>query len=641
MKKLKSLEILVKEAKESRNLKYSNVTIFDRLEKEKEIFFKNTKTTYSNFFNYKKNLPLITSSTFSQSKIQNSKTSNTINTETLYLTNLNVSKTLYTENTISLSNDSKKRKNFNVKYSINIPERKKTIDSIEIKNKNIKLRKKGFKDYILKTRDLQLLKFSINSKNERLKRSKEGYQNKMKSLDENIKSLNVTKKLFNEQFYNKFGDYVKRILIEREKEKEINNGLLKEILKLKGEIYQIETKIQKQEMDKNNIIRWLYFQISVKEKMINLPNYYKTLIEENDASYQNNNLNNNQNNQTETIRESKLEEASKNYFRKNSFYRKLDQRKHSKRLIIKNSLVVNNNNSTIKNLSQSEIERIKTYRFKTVFSSPEDFIDMIKKYEDINIYKMKVFDELRIELRNLKNEKNNAQKARQEELDLGENRINEKKIILDRLKEKNKLLNKEKEIAIIEKNKISNKKIMRKTLYLNTSLNLKEHIQYLYKTCQLINLEKIIAPEILINKKIKTKEEELLDMLSKIELVIGYLKNQFAIYRNINGIYYEIYKSVLHRIDKDHKIQKAKKQKEKENLKNKKLKEQIETKNKRLYFLKYKKTNDYLRYAKDKNLRRNYDDYYAYKEPVFEDFMYDLEEKKKEIQEKKKRKNSI
>jgi hypothetical protein len=641
MKKLKSLEILVKEAKESRNLKYSNVTIFDRLEKEKEIFFKNTKTIYSNFFNYKKNLPLITSSTFSQSKIQNSKTSNTINTETLYLTNLNVSKTLYTENTISLSNDSKKRKNFNIKYTINIPERKKTIDSIEIKNKNINLRKKGFKEYILKTRDLQLLKFSINSKNERLKRSKEGYQNKMKSLDENIKSLNVTKKLFNEQFYNKFGDYVKRILIEREKEKEINNGLLKEILKLKGEIYQIETKIQKQEMDKNNIIRWLYFQISVKEKMINLPNYYKTLIEENDASYQNNNLNNNQNNQPETIRESKLEEASKNYFRKNSFYRKLDQRKHSKRLIIKNPSVVNNNNSTIKNLSQSEIERIKTYRFKTVFSSPEDFIDMIKKYEDINIYKMKVFDELRIELRNLKIEKNDAQKARQEELDLGENRINEKKIILDRLKEKNKLLNKEKEIAIIEKNKISNKKIMRKTLYLNTSLNLKEHIQYLYKTCQLINLEKIIAPEILINKKIKTKEEELLDMLSKIELVIGYLKNQFAIYRNINGIYYEIYKSVLHRIDKDHKIQKAKKQKEKENLKIKKLKEQIETKNKRLYFLKYKKTNDYLKYAKDKNLRRNYDDYYAYKEPVFEDFMYDLEEKKKEIQEKKKRKNSI
>ena len=641
MKKLKSLEILVKEAKESRNLKYSNVTIFDRLEKEKEIFFKNTKTTYSNFFNYKKNLPLITSSTFSQSKIQNSKTSNTINTETLYLTNLNVSKTLYTENTISLSNDSKKRKNFNIKYTINIPERKKTIDSIEIKNKNINLRKKGFKEYILKTRDLQLLKFSINSKNERLKRSKEGYQNKMKSLDENIKSLNVTKKLFNEQFYNKFGDYVKRIFIEREKEKEINNGLLKEILKLKGEIYQIETKIQKQEMDKNNIIRWLYFQISVKEKMINLPNYYKTLIEENDASYQNNNINNNQNNQTETIRESKLEEASKNNFRKNSFYRKLDQRKHSKRLIIKNSSVINNNNFTIKNLSQSEIERIKTYRFKTVFSSPEDFIDMIKKYEDINIYKMKVFDELRIELRNLKIEKNNAQKARQEELDLGENRINEKKIILDRLKEKNKLLNKEKEIAIIEKNKISNKKIMRKTLYLNTSLNLKEHIQYLYKTCQLINLEKIIAPEILINKKIKTKEEELLDMLSKIELVIGYLKTQFPIYRNINGIYHEIYKTVLHRGDKDHTIQKAKKQKEKENLKNKKLKEQIETKNKRLYFLKYKKTNDYLKYAKDKNLRRNYDDYFAYKDPVFEDFMYNLEEKKKEIQEKKKRKNSI
>jgi hypothetical protein len=49
---------------------------------------------------------------------------------------------------------------------------------------------------------------------------------------------------------------------------------------IKKEINQIETKIKKFEFEKNNIIKWIYFQILIKEKIYNLQYYYMTLIEE-------------------------------------------------------------------------------------------------------------------------------------------------------------------------------------------------------------------------------------------------------------------------------------------------------------------------------------------------------------------------
>ena len=167
---------------------------------------------------------------------------------------------------------------------------------------------------------------------------------------------------------------------------------------------------------------------------------------------------------------------------------------------------------------------------------------------------------------------------------------------------------------------------------------LKEHVQQLYSTCQLMDFDKIISPELFVIKKIKTKEEEILDMLTRIEIVIVYIKNQFSLYNNINGIYYDTYKKVMSVIDKDHKIAKAKRQREKEMIKLKKKMEQIEEKSKKLYFLPYRKTNDYLKYENNNENKKYYDDDNIYREPVLEDFLYDINDKRSHSEERKRKK---
>ena len=653
MKKLKPLKLLVQEAKTISHKKYSNETIFERRVKEREqdkeliSTKKNSTSTISNFFKYKNSLPHITSSTLAQSqKNNNTKYSTSLNSDTIYLTNINFSQTINSDNTISFkkineSNSPNKKFNINIKILNNFEDKLKSQKpkdektQIDIKNNTMYTIKERYKEYINKTRDLQLLRYSMNIKQENVIRLKEAYQNKIKSLDESIQSLNVTKKLFNEQFYNKFDFYVKYLFIRKENEKDINNELLKQIIQLKSEIYQIETKIQKQEMDKNNIIRWLYFQISVKEKFIELPSYYKILIEENDLSFQD---------KTPKKRESKIsEESSKTLFRKNSQFKKINKKLSKKLRFSKIHLTGVNFSSTLKTLPQSEIERIKTYRIKPPFTTVDSFIETIKKYEDINIYKIKVYNELRDDLRYLKMEKRKFQKLQKEEDDIQNKEINEKIIQLNRLIEKNNILLKEKTYCLNLKNQSSfdlnykYKRIKRFDLS-HSKPRLKEHVQQLYSTCQLMDFDKIISPEIFTIKKIKTKEEEILDMLTKIEIVIVYIKNQFSLYNNSNGIYYDTYKKVMSVIDKDHKIAKAKRQREKEMIKLKKKMEQIEEKSKKLYFLPYRKTNDYLKYENNNENKKYYDDDNIYREPVLEDFLYDINDKRSHSEERKRKK---
>ena len=104
MKKLKPLKLLVQEAKTLRHKKYSNETIFARREKEKEqekeilSTKKNSTSTISNFFKYKNALPQITSSTLAQSQKNNTKYSGSLNSDTIYLTNINFSQTINSDN---------------------------------------------------------------------------------------------------------------------------------------------------------------------------------------------------------------------------------------------------------------------------------------------------------------------------------------------------------------------------------------------------------------------------------------------------------------------------------------------------------------------------------------------------------------
>ena len=150
---------------------------------------------------------------------------------------------------------------------------------IDFKTKTFHRRKESVKDFIEKTRELMLIKYTAHIKQERVIRLKETYENEVESINDTIRSLKQAQSLFNDTFYVKFGEYIKHLSNQREIEKAKNANLLEETIKYKNEISQIQSKIRKIEQDKTNVIRWLYFQIQLKEKLITLPSHYKKIIE--------------------------------------------------------------------------------------------------------------------------------------------------------------------------------------------------------------------------------------------------------------------------------------------------------------------------------------------------------------------------
>ena len=598
MKISKPIKLLIRDNNEKRNKKYSNVSLFSRRENERELSKSNKNNTNSNFskFNkYKNSLPTITNSS-SNKKINYQTFSKKISYDnTFYNTTYN-STERNLDNSISFFDEyepkQKKKFNFNIKLLSKFEDeqislrKKQNKTDLDIKNQSLNLRKGLIQNYINKTRESKLLNYSINNKTERIIRLNENYD--IIYLDEISDSLKNSSHLFNEQFIIKFGDYVKNLFIRKENE---------------------------------------------KEKKLNLPNYYKVILEENDASY----INFFENFKR---RESHMDDNKKLIIR-NIFFKKQDNNKKSiRRLNTKNPFQTCSLNSSYKNLPKKEMERIQNYRNNTVFSTPDDLIDMLKKYENINIQKINIYNELRISVRELEKEKNEIELQRNKELKNNNNIIQIKENILNRLKEKNKQLQKEKIQCIMRIKKNKSKK--RKTIFEIKSIHLKpkleETIQKLFKTCQLISLDKIIDPEIFLNnRKLKTKEEELLEILTKIEIVICYLKNQFSIYKNINGDYYTTYKKILLRVDKEHKIKNSKQLKEQDLLKLKKLKEHIEEKNEKIYLREYRKTINYLKYAKNKKGNKS-NNKYIIKEIEFEDLMFDIEEEKKSKSEEQKKK---
>ena len=655
MKKTKAIRLINSANPTSRNQKYSNKTLFNRREKERELTsnLKDQKTTTSNFYNYKKSLPEVINNVnkLKQNNSIYSKTTKITNSDfsfipnTFYLTqNQNFSDLIINNNndfsSFNLSEYGTKKKPFigNIKLLNHFEEKTKSLEQVK-KNKRkidkkinqLNIKKSGLNDYIKKTKEVLLMNYTYNIKKERFIRLNENYENQKKTLDEIIKSLNISQKLFHEQFYNKFGDYIKQLSIKRENEKLINSNLLEKELKLKGEISQINSKIQKMTIDKNNIIRWIYFQISVKEKILNIPIHYQYIIEDQDDSFK---LTDKNYKRGETIKNN-VEDKFHHVYRKNSVKRQSNKNLAARRFTKFLQKIENNNHSFI-NISNNEIERIKLYKDKPPFSSPNEFMDVIKKYEMENNNNLNLYNDLRLELRYLKKEKKELEKEKNNEINQVNEVISKKINELNNIKDRFEILIKEKNnlIKFMNENKNKfNKEKKRKTIFdfennkiYHYKPNLEERIKTVFKTCQEINLDKIISPDIFNKRKNNTKEEELIEFLSKIELVLSFLIGKLSVYRK-NNIYFDELKKIQNEIEKENKIIKNKKQREQEILKIKKLKELIEERNQKNYFIPKKKVNNYFEFVKKKTKKISFQNNY-FKEPNFEDFMYDIEKKR-------------
>ena len=168
-------------------------------------------------------------------------------------------------------------KSFHNKENINTKENEKNL--LDIRLKKLNSEKINGNLMLNKVRELKYFIY-LNSQRKEVNRTEiENNRNRIEFLKDRINSLNNLKNLYNNRISNKLGEYSKFIINYKEKEKKMNDILINEINRLKKEIKNLQNKISKKEFEKNNILKWVYFLIKMKEKKLILPLYYKKIIE--------------------------------------------------------------------------------------------------------------------------------------------------------------------------------------------------------------------------------------------------------------------------------------------------------------------------------------------------------------------------
>ena len=628
-------------------VKLSNVDIFENRIKERKLFENESSLNLKVNLNKTNNYFNSTLSTFPSTKRtalssnKKKKTKGFINinnndyylkTNSFYLTETNLKKKLTPNKNdyLRLSN-SKSNKEFFFNDKILLlrnfeEEKKKNLFCLkkktkyEIKSNKINTKKESSLDYINKTREIILLNYTSNIKKESSYSLRETFKNKIEELNENCKSVENAIYFSNKNFFSTFNEYVKFLLRQKKIEKKYNNNLLRKIFKLKNENSLLESKIKKNQIDKSNILKWLYLQILIFEKKFVIPDYYKNIIEQDEYHFNlmleektkknsdlnlikikntqrqffSNLINNNNNNNNNLKRKSE-----------SFFYKKKFERMDSRKKLENNVNNINNDNepySYLKNISKKEMKRIRDYKYFLKYLTYNDILEQFKQYENESLNLLIKKENIMFQIKELEKEEKHYFIENKEELELLNNSIEKKEKELKILKLKNENLKKEKnQLKITIKNyNIKEEDYNVNIPYKKNKSKLYLYIYNIYQICLQINL-KINEEEIKTN--FYNQEEEMIYYLIKIELFINYLLSKKKSYKNGN-LFFQ-YKEIQNKIEKNHKIINAKKQREKENLRLEKVKKEIENRNNKIYFLHKKKYEKYYAMGVKKEMNKN------------------------------------
>ena len=559
-------------------------------------------------------------------------------------------------------------------------------NEIEVNKKNIyilnnkqNLKKIGLKDMLAQTRDLILYKYTQSIKKEINLRIQESFENNLDSITEKINSIKIVKKLYDIKFTNKLNDYIKYILYQRDKEKKKCDILENDKNIYKKEIILLQNKIKKVKLEKDNILRWIYFQIQLKERKLILPEYYKKIIESNI------NININvmrrktissglislknildprliqnmkrkglskliKKNSSKILKYSNLN-SEENYLNCNkSNFKSYRNNTLTKSKNISDNLTLNssftfsnsNENKTLqyinKYLEQAgvdeyEINRIIQYKYFLIYDTPEDFHEKLNEYENDNILLIERYNSLQRELNKLKIERNKLMSEKTENEIITLNKIKLKEYELKELIKINNSLNNQ--ISDIKQGKFYIQKHNSNLLFNKLKINYKFKNKSISNTSlgkqlyirisNLYNLFKINEP----NKKENSKkpinfEEQIINMLTYIESNLDKLKDKFRIYNKTDYENYETMRKIKNDIEKKHKIEKGEMLRLKEKEKFLKFKQEIENKTQKIIFIQRRK-ND-ANYHNNFEKIQNYSNINNLKEPDFEDFIDDKNE---------------
>ena len=446
----------------------------------------------------------------------------------------------------------------------NISENKKDINSLDqyLKKKNISIIKKNKKikignrisvyERLIKTKELSLIKYNLEMKKERLNRIIEEKKDKISLVEDQMKSLINVKDHFTYNLCIKNNECIK--LLERNYKKEVlkNTILIKKIEDIQNDIKNIELKINKVKKEKDNIQRWILFQIQVKEKLITIPNYCGIIFED-----------------------------------KNDL-------KNKKKNLEKNTIVEDN---TLQNIKKYELIRLKIYNLK------KEKRNIQKNVSKLNLNDLNVVKEKEETLNNLKNIYiksinkeiifGKVKRKKKSSQTLRKNSVI-KETLNDSNNEMNKTKIKAKKLSLFNclsqenlSDKIPIKKKKHSKLYLKIFEIFKNSLSYKSNSTKYINNFNLITNEE------NTNESKMLNMLRFIEEVLNTLLYQNNLYKMDLELFKQ-YKKVIAIVDQEIKQRKFIKQmkilkeKREEDIKS------IEKKMKRKYILPHKKINENL-----------------------------------------------
>ena len=141
------------------------------------------------------------------------------------------------------------------------------------------------KKYINDIRNVTLDKYNLNIRKEKIKVFEENLKNKLNKINKDIKELESNSELFNKNFIPKLFDYYRYIQNKKDIEMQKNLLYINKISLLQKNILFIKSRITKRQKEKQLLMREIFLYISIKEKKLNLPEYYKDILL-NDYSYE-------------------------------------------------------------------------------------------------------------------------------------------------------------------------------------------------------------------------------------------------------------------------------------------------------------------------------------------------------------------
>ena len=428
-------------------------------------------------------------------------------------------------------------------------------------------------DYLDKKRQISVIKHDMNIKNDRYNKIINMNSNEINTIEKMINNVTKISDNIQKNYYDNYVSNIINLSLQVEKEKIKSSNFMLEQNSLRKENSKLEKKINKLKEERNNILRWIYLQIRIKEKTIILPEYYKDIIE-------------NKNSYEAIVKKYKLKE---NVF---------NEIKYNKIKEYRDKLIFNN------------IDELKE-----IFYSLENklFYDLNKKLDKNNDIK-----QLKNDLENnIKIEKEIEQKEEQKENGKKESNKNvkmtfeekEKYFIkeLKKLKFKNNELNEE--YSKIKHFKLLFNNITNNDRYLDNNKNEVDKNRPTLISISMRLYQELIKANFNIKNKIKwkynvTEEKIILDILRFTEKIMNYLSEEKLFYYSDDKMKMK-YKLISDEIEKEAKNKKLIKQLELQEKLLTARKEKIQQRlNNRNYFKPYRKV-DFEYYLKQKVKNKN------------------------------------